>query len=127
MHRAFTVHKLNARGMRKAERLASTFDVHLLIVGEILGAGEPRPLTNNFAKCVDHLELASFYAKKELAQLPENQMDPDPPGADMLRKEVAANEAGAQEGNAAPYIKLDSFTDQQLLLELQRRGNWIKR
>lgn len=71
MDPAFEVHKLNSRGMQKAKRLASNFDTHLSIVREIVG--EPYSEGGLMYKCIEHLELASFYAKKTLAQQPGNQ------------------------------------------------------
>ena len=81
MHTAFEVHKLNDRGMKKAQRLAAAFDTHLSIVQEIVGAEDGPPIRSiqsasaefTMTRCVEHLELASFYAKKTLARKPENQ------------------------------------------------------
>lgn len=74
MHKAFQVHRLNDRGMTKAKQLADSFDKLLAEVTALIGdvatkdeSGRERALV------VTHLELASIYAKKSLAQLAENQ------------------------------------------------------
>lgn len=84
MDSLFKVHRLNDRGMDKAKYLAEAFDV--LLNGVIAVAShEPNKegvllahSTNSYsgreiALVKTHLELASFYAKKAMAQLPENQ------------------------------------------------------
>jgi hypothetical protein len=133
MHRAFAVHKLNERGMRKAERLASAFDTHLLIVDEIVGASEPRPLTENFTHCVEHLELACFYAKKELAQAPGNQLQHSLEQSELVglgrgSYVTGLGEPAANMKDDAPRIptSLVGFSSQQLLRELLSRGEWKK-
>ena len=92
MDRAFTVHRLNRHGMKKAERLAATFDTHLSIVQEIVGERSEDLRSNTMDRCIEHLELASFYAKKTLAQKFENQEEgPSEPQPGIT---LTANEEG---------------------------------
>lgn len=79
MHREFEVHLLNSEGIEKAKRLAEVFDSALTQIetltsrphGDILlpGGSNGREL----AIVRTHLEIASFFAKKAMAILPENQ------------------------------------------------------
>lgn len=83
VNKEFRVHKLNEVGMAKAEHLAALFDT---LLNEVLATIEHDPakagiLIADFTKTYSgreialvrtHLELASFYAKKAMAQLPEN-------------------------------------------------------
>jgi hypothetical protein len=72
MDKAFEVHRLNSRGIQKAQRLAGIFDTNLAIIREIVG--ETNLLNHSKMElCVEHLELASFYAKKAIAMQFENQ------------------------------------------------------
>lgn len=78
VNKEFRVHRLNATGMAKAEYLAEVFDGALT---NILKTVAPAPSSSSqtppngreIALVRTHLELASFYAKKAMAQLPENQ------------------------------------------------------
>lgn len=84
MDKLFEVHKLNEVGLRKATKIAHAFDILLSEIDDLTKkdtneggiliadptsayAGRERALVRT------HLELASFYAKKAIAQLPENQ------------------------------------------------------
>jgi hypothetical protein len=69
----FKVHKLNHRGMARAERIARMFENHLAIVREICGVHSGDLAFGDFEKCVEHMQLASFYAKRSLAVRHENQ------------------------------------------------------
>lgn len=73
VNKEFRVHILNERGKEKAFTLAAIFDN---LLTEVLGmvAGKEAPPTNGreIALVRTHLELASFYSKKAMAQLPEN-------------------------------------------------------
>lgn len=83
VNKEFRVHRLNETGMAKAEYLAEIFDAALT---QSLAAIEHDPakggiliadFTNSYsgreiALVRTHLELASFYAKKAMSQLPEN-------------------------------------------------------
>jgi hypothetical protein len=68
MHREFEVHLLNEQGIEKAKALAVAFD-------ELLTKLEPlMPLSSRYTSLVcTKLEEASFFAKKAMAILPENQ------------------------------------------------------
>lgn len=81
-HPEFEVHILNAAAIEKAKELASVFDETLTDILEIIErpgtSGSillPRAAMNGrFVALVrTHMELASFYAKKAIAVLPENQ------------------------------------------------------
>lgn len=67
MHKAFEVHILNEEGIERARGLASAFDQHLEFIRLSVGITQHSIHPNTYAKCVEHLELASFYAKKTLA------------------------------------------------------------
>jgi hypothetical protein len=75
MHQEFEVHLLNDEGIAKAKRLAELFD-NLLTEVETLclvpgqGAG---PNARQMAIVRTKLEEASFFSKKALAIIPENQ------------------------------------------------------
>ena len=82
MNPEFEVHILNTEAIEKAKELASTFDKCLTDVISIIErpgtSGTillPRSVMNGrFVALVrTHMELASFYAKKAMAILPENQ------------------------------------------------------
>jgi len=121
MHRAFEVHKLNDRGMRKAVRLAQTFDTQLALVHEILGVQELGLTSVYIDRCEEHLELASFYAKKELASQPgiqDHGAEFGRPGSHITVGDQPANEATASE---RPVPPLELYTTAALELELQRR------
>lgn len=74
----FKVHILNVQGIEKAKKLAVAFDK---LLDELIGADSPdghTALASQFP-CREmslvrtHLEMASFFAKKAMARLPENQ------------------------------------------------------
>ena len=68
MHPLFQVHMLNDVGIGKANDLASAFDELLKSLRTICPEN-----CREFSLVKTHLELASFYSKKAMAQLPENQ------------------------------------------------------
>jgi hypothetical protein len=82
MHQEFEVHLLNDRGIDKAKRLAAYFDDLLCRIEEIMDAEVTSEL-DSVRKAASHnrsmsivrtkLEEASFFAKKAMAILPENQ------------------------------------------------------
>lgn len=63
----FEVHLLNESGIEKAKRLASAFETLITELRAIC------PESREFSISKTHLETASFYAKKAIAMLPENQ------------------------------------------------------
>jgi hypothetical protein len=68
MNTAFEVHKLNEGGIQKANQLAAMFDALLDGVGTLV------PTTNReYAIVRTKLEEACFFAKKGMANQPENQ------------------------------------------------------
>jgi hypothetical protein len=83
VNKEFRVRRLNAIGMAKAVSLAALFDK---LLTEVLATIESNPANSGptiadptrtysgreIALVRTHLELASFYAKKAMAQLPEN-------------------------------------------------------
>lgn len=83
MNSLFKVHKLNAEGMQKALALAEEFDALLEEVLPLISHDDTKGGVliidansyysgREIALFKTHLELASFYAKKALAQQPEN-------------------------------------------------------
>ena len=64
----FQVHKLNSEGLRRAGALAKAFNGLL----EELRTLCPEP-SREFSIVKTHLEEACFFAKKSIANLPENQ------------------------------------------------------
>jgi hypothetical protein len=63
----FQVHMLNESGKEKARALAETFSAALYVV-------EMKGVTGRALALVKtHLETACFYAKRGMAELPENQ------------------------------------------------------
>lgn len=78
-HKEFEVHLLNSDGIAKAQRLAEVFDEMLTRIevlttrprGDILLPGGSNG--REMAIVRTHLEIASFFAKKAMAILPENQ------------------------------------------------------
>jgi hypothetical protein len=71
MHKAFAVHMLNDTGKQKATALATAFD-ELLTKVQLTVPSQ----SDNGRECalvITHLELASFFAKKAMAVLSENQ------------------------------------------------------
>lgn len=67
----FRTHILNAAGIAKAKAIGEAFDA--LVAA--LPVGEPRC----GALVRTHLETACFFAKKAIATLPENQLNPEAP------------------------------------------------
>lgn len=66
----FTVHLLNADGIAKAAMLAHIFSVALNGIEEITGSSG-----REIAIVRTKMEEASFFAKKAMASLPENQKE----------------------------------------------------
>lgn len=64
----FQVHKLNADGLRKANSLAKSFNGLLEELRVICPEN-----TREFSLVKTHLESACFFAKKSIANFPENQ------------------------------------------------------
>lgn len=75
----FEVHKLNMTGMRKAQELALLFDQFLRNVEKLcqVERGElwviPPESGREIACVLTKLQEASFFAKRAMAMLPENQ------------------------------------------------------
>ncbi len=67
MKNEFQVHKLNETGMTKAIELGEAFSELLTKLETIIPAGRERALV------VTKLQEASFFAKRAIAVLPENQ------------------------------------------------------
>lgn len=65
----FQVHLLNDEGKEKANQLAQTFNECLQKVAEIIGP----TVSREQALVRTHMELASFYSKKAMAQNPAHQ------------------------------------------------------
>lgn len=63
----FEVHRLNEVGLLKAGELAAGFSQLLDLVDSLVPAGRERALV------VTKLQEASFFAKRAIALLPENQ------------------------------------------------------
>ena len=70
IHKAFTVHKLNADGLSQAEELAQRFS-ELLDFTDSIGFD---PRLDAIVKT--KLEEACFFAKKSMAMNPANQEEP---------------------------------------------------
>lgn len=68
MHPAFTVHMLNDIGKAKANELASLFNKLLEDIEHIIPGG-----SREKSIVITKLEEASFFAKKAMASLTENQ------------------------------------------------------
>lgn len=66
----FATHLLNDRGIARAKLVAQHFQRLLRGLEEVCGAGR------EFALARTHLEQASFYAKKSMAMVGENQRAP---------------------------------------------------
>lgn len=77
VNREFRVHKLNSLGMDRTEHLAEIFDNLLSQVLDTVSTSRAIPALSGreIALVRTHLELASFYAKKAMAQVPENQIE----------------------------------------------------
>ena len=72
MNPLFQVHRLNEDGMKRAEVIAETFNSCLQTLEQICPAGR------EFAIVKTKLEEAAFFAKKAMANVPENQLQPVP-------------------------------------------------
>lgn len=81
MNREFEVHKLNERGFGRAKRLAEVFDECLdeaittlspFSGKSMVTNGPVSPQMRYVALVKTKMEEACFFAKKALAQLPEN-------------------------------------------------------
>jgi hypothetical protein len=102
--------------MAQAQRLAHAFDTHLSIVKEICGVSA-EPDGHEFSLAVEHLELASFYAKKTLAQKFQNQdhgAEVEQPGMEVTGESIT------KDPRPTPQ-PLDLYTTGSLELEIQRR------
>jgi len=82
MHHEFEVHLLNDEGIAKAKALAVAFDELLTKIEKLSlrppeqgGITLPGHFINGREMAIvrTHLEIASFFAKKAMAVLPENQ------------------------------------------------------
>lgn len=67
MSELFKVHLLNENGLAKAKELADAFEALWTAIEVIVPQGRELSLVKT------KLEEASFFAKKGIAQLPENQ------------------------------------------------------
>jgi hypothetical protein len=63
----FQFHKLNPEGIKNAELIAESFDSLLLYLSKLC------PDSREFSIAKTKLEEASFFSKKAMANLPENQ------------------------------------------------------
>lgn len=70
MDSLFQVHRLNDNGLKRAEVLAGAFD---RLLTELRGVCPEN--TREFSLVKTKLEEASFFAKKSIANLPENQLE----------------------------------------------------
>lgn len=68
-HPEFEVHILNSTGLRKARELQEIFDEALTKVDPMIPS-----VSRETSLVHTHLELASFYAKKAMAKVEENQL-----------------------------------------------------
>jgi hypothetical protein len=77
---AFAVHILNPAGIEKAKQLAATFDAFFEQLKKLCGQTDYGASAGNafnnreFAIVRTKLEEASFFAKKCVAMIPENQV-----------------------------------------------------
>lgn len=69
MANEFKVHKLNEEGLAKAEWLANEFETLLAKIEKLLPTGTERK------KVVEHMQLASFYAKRGMAMQKAYQVE----------------------------------------------------
>lgn len=72
MNPLFEVHILNDRGKEKAREIAHSFDTLLGRIEVICGI-PPNGSTRELALVKTKLEEACFFAKKAMANVPENQ------------------------------------------------------
>jgi hypothetical protein len=85
MHREFEVHRLNPAGVVKAAAIAEIFDSCLSRLEDII-----KLPSRELSIVCTKLEEASFFAKKALASIPENQQPEfDLEALQKLRKESA--------------------------------------
>lgn len=73
MHKEFEVHLLNPEGIAKANLLASIFDEALTKIETICLTADQSVNARQMAIVRTKFEEASFFAKKAVAVLPENQ------------------------------------------------------
>lgn len=74
MHKAFEVHRLNEEGIEKAKTIAILFDDLLSSIASLVPPGRELSIVTT------HLEEASFFAKKGMANQKENQKQLDKEG-----------------------------------------------
>ena len=67
MNVEFKVHRLNEGGLGKAQQLAENFDSLLTYVASVVPQGRYLAIVKT------KLEEACFFAKKGIAEIPENQ------------------------------------------------------
>jgi hypothetical protein len=67
----FKVHMLNEAGIAKAKKLAEDFSTLAEVIDAIAGGEQSREMSIVKTK----LEEAAFFAKKAMANRPENQVD----------------------------------------------------
>lgn len=74
-HKEFEVHLLNAEGIKKANEIALAFDALLTQLEDLCSETAVRSPINGREMAIvrTDLERASFFAKKAMAILPENQ------------------------------------------------------
>jgi hypothetical protein len=63
----FKVHLLNAQGLQRAGDLATAYEELLAKIRELVPAGRPQSIA------ITKLQEASFWSKRGIAELPENQ------------------------------------------------------
>ena len=71
MHPIFQVHMLNENGINRANRIAQLFDNLLMDISEYIGDSRESAIVKT------KLEEACFFAKKAMANKPENQKESD--------------------------------------------------
>jgi len=71
MHPIFQVHMLNENGINRANRIAQLFDNLLMDISEYIGDSRESAIVKT------KLEEACFFAKKAMANKPENQRESD--------------------------------------------------
>lgn len=76
MNELFEVHLLNEKAIERAKKLAENFDDCLEDTLNFISLPGASGINGRYvALFKTHMELASFYAKKALAVLPENQKE----------------------------------------------------
>ncbi len=68
MRQEFQVHKLNETGLAKAEQLGEVFSEALAKIEALI------PASRGLSLVVTKLQEASFFAKREIATQPDNQI-----------------------------------------------------